>query len=127
MGAMRRCSKTGCPGEARATLTYNYADSTVVIGPLARRAEPHTYDLCEDHARRTTAPRGWEVLRLELPEHYVTADGQTAAPARTPGPRLTPPAPVAEAPVAPHADTAPQAPADPARPGLRIVRDTDGR
>ncbi|MBB4734624.1 hypothetical protein HDA30_000132 [Micrococcus cohnii] len=53
-----------------ATLTYNYADSTVVIGPLAGRAEPHTYDLCVGHARTITAPRGWEVLRLPLPESY---------------------------------------------------------
>ena len=80
MGPMRRCSKTGCQSPALATLTYNYADSQVVIGPLSRRAEPHTYDLCGEHARRTTAPRGWEVLRLELPEHYeaVDADGGTA-------------------------------------------------
>ncbi|MDY6055340.1 DUF3499 family protein [Micrococcus sp.] len=65
---MRRCSKTGCQSPARATLTYNYADSQVVIGPLAQRAEPHIYDLCLDHARRITAPLGWEVLRVPLPD-----------------------------------------------------------
>jgi len=47
-----------------ATLTYVYADSTVVLGPLAQRAEPHSYDLCGEHADRLTAPRGWEVVRL---------------------------------------------------------------
>lgn len=47
-----------------ATLTYVYADSTVVLGPLATFAEPHCYDLCSDHATRLTAPRGWEVVRL---------------------------------------------------------------
>ena len=47
-----------------ATLTYVYADSTVVIGPLATWAEPHSYDLCADHAARMTAPRGWELVRL---------------------------------------------------------------
>ena len=46
-----------------ATLTYVYADSTAVVGPLATHAEPHTYDLCEAHAHRLTAPRGWEVVR----------------------------------------------------------------
>jgi hypothetical protein len=46
-----------------ATLTYVYADSTAVVGPLATYAEPHTYDLCEAHAVRLTAPRGWEVMR----------------------------------------------------------------
>ncbi len=46
-----------------ATLTYVYADSTAVVGPLATYAEPHTYDLCQAHAVRLTAPRGWEVMR----------------------------------------------------------------
>lgn len=41
-----------------------YADSTAVLGPLATYAEPHTYDLCADHAERLVAPRGWEVIRL---------------------------------------------------------------
>ena len=43
---------------AVATLTYVYADSTAVVGPLATHAEPHCYDLCEEHANRLTAPRG---------------------------------------------------------------------
>ena len=46
-----------------ATLTYVYSDSTAVVGPLAAFAEPHTYDLCEPHARSLTAPRGWELVR----------------------------------------------------------------
>lgn len=49
-----------------ATLTYVYADSTVVLGPLATYAEPHTYDLCADHAQRLTAPRGWDIVRLAV-------------------------------------------------------------
>ena len=60
----RQCSKTGCHGASVATLTYVYRDSTVVLGPLATYAEPHTYDLCLVHAERMTAPRGWEVIRL---------------------------------------------------------------
>jgi hypothetical protein len=47
-----------------ATLTYVYSDQTAVLGPLATRAEPHAYDLCEAHSERLSAPRGWEVLRL---------------------------------------------------------------
>lgn len=47
------------------TLTYVYADSTAVLGPLATYAEPHTYDLCSVHSERLVAPRGWEVIRLE--------------------------------------------------------------
>lgn len=46
-----------------ATLTYAYSDLTAVVGPLASFAEPHSYDLCEDHAVRLTVPRGWEVVR----------------------------------------------------------------
>lgn len=42
-----------------------YSDSTAVVGPLATSAEPHSYDLCEAHALRLTAPRGWEVVRYE--------------------------------------------------------------
>ncbi|WP_189060060.1 DUF3499 domain-containing protein [Longimycelium tulufanense] len=62
---MRRCSRTGCANPAVATLTYAYADSTAVVGPLATYAEPHSYDLCEAHAMRLTVPRGWEVVRHE--------------------------------------------------------------
>jgi len=49
-----------------ATLTYVYADSTAVLGPLATYAEPHCYDLCSEHSERLTAPRGWEVVRLAV-------------------------------------------------------------
>jgi hypothetical protein len=49
-----------------ATLTYVYADSTAVLGPLATFAEPHAYDLCEFHAARLSAPMGWELVRLEF-------------------------------------------------------------
>lgn len=45
-----------------------YADSTAVLGPLATYPEPHCYDLCSEHAHRLTVPRGWQVLRLELPD-----------------------------------------------------------
>ncbi len=44
-------------------MTYVYNESTAVVGPLAAFAEPHTYDLCEPHARSLTAPRGWELVR----------------------------------------------------------------
>lgn len=54
-----------------ATLTYVYSDSTAVLGPLAQHAEPHSYDLCAEHAQRLTAPRGWEVVRV-APEFVPT-------------------------------------------------------
>ncbi len=61
----RRCSKPSCTRPAVATLTYVYADCTAVLGPLATYAEPHCYDLCQAHSERLTAPRGWEVVRLQ--------------------------------------------------------------
>ena len=64
MSPMRRCSRTACNRPAVATLTYVYADSTAVLGPLATYAEPHCYDLCTVHGERLTAPRGWEIVRL---------------------------------------------------------------
>lgn len=78
--SVRRCSRTGCAHPAVATLTYAYADSTAVVGPLATHPEPHSYDLCEEHAMRLTVPKGWEVVRHEgefaLPE--PTTDDLTA-------------------------------------------------
>ncbi|MHB8450344.1 MAG: DUF3499 domain-containing protein [Mycobacteriales bacterium] len=65
MVKLRRCSRTACSLPAIATLTYAYAESTAVVGPLAPYVEPHTYDLCGMHAGRLTAPRGWAVLRIE--------------------------------------------------------------
>lgn len=66
MSPVRRCSRTACGRPAVATLTYVYADSTAVLGPLATYAEPHCYDLCSEHSERLTAPRGWEVVRLAV-------------------------------------------------------------
>lgn len=73
---VRRCTRTGCIQPAVATLTYAYSDLTAVVGPLASFAEPHSYDLCEEHALRLTVPRGWEVLRHvgEFPAPIPHAD-----------------------------------------------------
>lgn len=61
----RGCSRGGCRRRAVTTLTYVYADSVAVVGPLATFAEPHAYDLCEIHGDRLTAPNGWQVIRQE--------------------------------------------------------------
>ncbi|WP_022901580.1 DUF3499 family protein [Humibacter albus] len=62
----RTCSKVACSREAVATLTYDYADSMVVLGPLSIVHEPHTYDLCAVHADRLSAPQGWQVVRHQV-------------------------------------------------------------
>jgi hypothetical protein len=68
VSTLRRCTRTACGEPAVATLTYMYAQSTAVVGPLATYAEPHCYDLCARHSARLTAPRGWEIVRLEVTE-----------------------------------------------------------
>jgi hypothetical protein len=103
----RCCSRNGCDHPAVATLTYIYADSTAVVGPLAERPEPHTYDLCQGHAHGLTAPRGWVLVRhdgdltpapppaddlLALAEAVLdTADPDR--PRRSPSPRRPSPGP----------------------------------
>lgn len=62
---MRFCSCNGCSIPALVTLTYVYADSTAVLGPLSPQAEPHCYDLCKTHATKINAPRGWQILCLD--------------------------------------------------------------
>ena len=49
-----------------ATLTFAYADSTAVLGPLSPSPEPGAYDLCPRHAERTSVPQGWQVLKLDI-------------------------------------------------------------
>ena len=48
------------------TLTYVYAESTAVVGPLATFSEPHAYDLCVVHGTRLKVPHGWSVIKQEL-------------------------------------------------------------
>ena len=80
MGSRSRCcSRTACKHPPVYTLTYVYRDSTAVLGPLAAYVEPHSYDLCEKHAARLVAPRGWDVVRLPIEP--------VAGPALRPGPR----------------------------------------
>ncbi|MCE5291807.1 MAG: DUF3499 domain-containing protein [Nocardiaceae bacterium] len=65
MRLARRCCRPACKNTAVATLTYVYSDSTAVVGPLAIVAEPHSWDLCDVHASRITAPKGWALVRHE--------------------------------------------------------------
>jgi hypothetical protein len=45
------------------TLTYIYAESLAVVGPLATFSEPHAYDLCATHGERLKVPHGWTVIK----------------------------------------------------------------
>lgn len=82
-------------------MTYDYAGQIAVLGPLALHAEPHAYDLCEPHAQRMSAPRGWEVLRLatDIAEREPSHDDLVAlanAVREAAKPRPQPAAPVEE-------------------------------
>lgn len=62
---IRRCSRPGCGRPAVATLTYAYSEQTAVVGPLAPTEDPHSWDLCAVHGEKITAPRGWEMVRVD--------------------------------------------------------------
>lgn len=66
--AERHCSRPGCGRPAVATLTYAYAEQTAVVGPLSEEKDPHSWDLCEHHSSRITAPHGWELVRVDRVE-----------------------------------------------------------
>jgi hypothetical protein len=53
------------------TLTYIYAESTAVVGPLATYSEPHAYDLCVLHGTRLKVPNGWNVIKAEITNEDV--------------------------------------------------------
>jgi hypothetical protein len=62
----RSCSRVSCRATATMTLTYIYAESKAVLGPIAAFSEPHAYDLCARHAAKLTVPNGWSVDREAL-------------------------------------------------------------
>ncbi|TDW30731.1 DUF3499 family protein [Cryobacterium psychrophilum] len=70
----RPCSRIACGKPSVATLTFDYADSMAVLGPLAIEHDPHSFDLCDRHSARTTAPQGWQLVR-----HRVFTDQAGAA------------------------------------------------
>ncbi len=67
----RTCSRVSCSSVASMTLTYIYAESTAVLGPLATFSEPHAYDLCDKHSTRLTVPNGWNVIRPTVDENQA--------------------------------------------------------
>lgn len=90
-----------------------------MVGPLAAFAEPHTYDLCEPHARSLTAPRGWDVVRHEgefEPPPPTTDDLVALAEAVREAARPAPPRPPEDEPT-----TKPQAPQQGRRGHLRVI------
>jgi hypothetical protein len=76
--SLRPCSRVACPDESVATLTFDYGDSMAVLGPLSLEREPHAFDLCDRHARLTSVPHGWQLIRLSTMSPTDAASGPDA-------------------------------------------------
>jgi hypothetical protein len=59
--ADRQCSRSGCADSAAFTLAYHYDRSQVWLDDLLPERDPHSYDLCEQHASRLSVPHGWHL------------------------------------------------------------------
>jgi hypothetical protein len=57
----RQCTRQGCVHPATVTLTYQYARSQVWLDNLSPERDPHSYDMCDQHANRLTPPSGWHL------------------------------------------------------------------
>lgn len=77
--SFRPCSRISCNEEAVATLTFSYADSMAVLGPLSGTHEPHSYDLCDRHARSTSAPQGWQIVKHRITTIAEAEKGPTSS------------------------------------------------
>lgn len=65
----RRCARPGCSEAPAITLSYDYGAATVWLEPLTAEGHPMTHDLCDRHAARTVAPKGWDLVDLrQVPE-----------------------------------------------------------
>jgi hypothetical protein len=56
----RLCARPGCSAPATASLSYEYGARRAWLDDLDDERNPHTYDLCAEHANRLVVPRGWE-------------------------------------------------------------------
>lgn len=59
----RLCARVGCAESAVATLTADYGDRVMAVGPLSPERTPPASDLCGRHRDRLTPPAGWTLLR----------------------------------------------------------------
>ncbi|MGQ0744612.1 MAG: DUF3499 family protein [Acidimicrobiales bacterium] len=55
----RFCARPGCSRPAAASLTFQYSTGVAWLDDLSE-PEPCAIDLCDSHADRMIAPRGWQ-------------------------------------------------------------------
>ena len=59
----RLCARVGCGAVATHTLTADYTDRLMAVGPLSPERTPPALDLCERHSEALTPPEGWRLMR----------------------------------------------------------------
>jgi len=59
----RLCARVGCGQVAVHTLTADYTDRLMAVGPLSPERTPPALDLCERHSEALTPPEGWRLMR----------------------------------------------------------------
>ena len=79
----RLCVRVSCGAVAVATLTADYADRVMAVGPLSPLRTPPALDLCPRHRDALTPPDGWELIAHDASAGTLPGPGQS---------RSTPPA-----------------------------------
>ncbi|MBL5974846.1 MAG: DUF3499 family protein [Candidatus Leucobacter sulfamidivorax] len=57
----RLCARIGCGRDAVATLTADYGDRMMAVGPLSPERTPPALDLCAEHREALSPPEGWSI------------------------------------------------------------------
>lgn len=58
----RLCARVGCGRAAIATLTADYDDRMMAVGPLSPERMPPALDLCAEHRDSLSPPEGWSLV-----------------------------------------------------------------
>lgn len=61
----RLCARVSCGARAVHTMTADYSERIMAVGPLSPVRTPPAHDLCERHSEALTPPAGWELFRHE--------------------------------------------------------------
>jgi hypothetical protein len=70
---------------ATTTLRFDYAQRVVMLDPLGSHTEPGEYDLCFQHAARSTPPTGWTLRDRAPSREPVTEAAPPVGPDRGQG------------------------------------------
>ena len=81
----RVCVRPGCMRRATTTLRFDYGQRVVMLDPLGSHTEPGEYDLCFQHAARSTPPTGWTLRDRAPSREQVTEAAPPVGPDRGQG------------------------------------------